>query len=72
MGGSGDADTNDEGGSDADEPTVCEAEQAVSEGACVPCAAGTSRPAGDNAPEGDTSCDAVVCSADERVSGTHA
>ena len=48
---------------------ACAANERVSAGACVACAAGTTRAAGDDPYAGDTTCAANTCAANERVSG---
>jgi formylglycine-generating enzyme required for sulfatase activity len=46
---------------------LCEANERVVNNACVPCPAGTTNAAGDNASGSNTTCDAVICGEDERV-----
>jgi len=48
-------------------PTLCAVNEFVSNKVCVPCPAGTTNAAGDNASNGNTSCDPTSCAANERV-----
>lgn len=47
---------------------ICEEDHHVVDNACVPCPAGSGRPAGDDAGEGDTSCTPILCGENEYVS----
>jgi hypothetical protein len=48
--------------------TLCGADEYVSSGACTTCAAGFTRPAGDDSSGADTSCDINYCAVDQHVS----
>jgi hypothetical protein len=48
-------------------PVTCAANNYVTFGACTPCIAGASRPAGDPVSGGDTTCAHTICREDERV-----
>jgi formylglycine-generating enzyme required for sulfatase activity len=65
AGSDGGLDAGSDAGSDAG--TRCEADEHVVDHACVACAAGTTRPSGDDPSGDDTACAGPFCAADEHV-----